>query len=241
MILIDDRVGAVDLAGHLQHWNVPCEVARLEYGDAAFEGNGPTGPCLCGVEIKRLNDALACMLDGRFAGHQLPGLVGAYDRVFLVVEGNWQPEFSSGLLVVPRKNGRPEAVALGSRRFMYRDLDHWLTSMENMAGVRIRRSRDRIETARIVSDLWSWFAKPWDKHTSHLAMHDDVSGPLVKASLARRMAASLPGIGFVRSAAVAQELPTVEAICAASVARWAEIDGIGKTMAERIHRAIRTR
>jgi ERCC4-type nuclease len=113
--------------------------------------------------------------------------------------------------------------------------------MEVMANIRVRRSRDRIESARIVADLAGWWNKPWDSHRSHVAMHDGVSGPLVKASLARRIGACLPGVGFVRSAAVAQELPTVEAMCEASVARWAEIDGIGKTMARRIYDAIRTR
>lgn len=173
MILVDERTGSADLIGHLRHWHVPCEMGRLEYGDACFVGNGPAGPntVACGIEIKKVHDALNCMEDGRFAGHQLPGLVGTYERIWLVVEGWYRPDFTTGLLLAPGERRRE--LAMGTRRFMYRDLDNWLSTMEIRANIRVRRVGDRVETARMVADLYGWWQKDWSDHTSHLALHDE--------------------------------------------------------------------
>jgi len=241
MILVDDRIGSADLIGHLRHWGVACEMERLTFGDAAFAGNGKDGPVAIGVEVKKVHDALNCMGDGRFAGHQLPGLVATYDRVWLVVEGLYRPDFNTGLLLAGGKRRRE--VAHGSRRFMYRDLDSWLTSMEVMAGIRVRRVTDRAETARVVADLYSWWNKGWGDHKSHLALHDAGGLPeyaqFSKPPLVRLVAAQLPGVGFKKSQAVVARLRTVKGIADATADDWAQIDGIGDVLAERIYQAIR--
>lgn len=241
MILVDDRVGSVDLAGHLRHWGVRCEVTRLEFGDACFMGNGPRGLMPVGIEIKTVRDALSCMVDGRFSGHQLPGLVRTYEKVWLVLEGYIYPRHSDGILQIG-KPGKREPVDVGARRFMYRDLDNWLTSMEVCAGVKVRRTMDRAETARALVDLAGWFSKPWDQHHAHLAFDD--SGPdvalLVKPGLVRRVAAQLKGIGWGKSQAVAQRFRTVEEMVAATPAIWQSIPGIGNKLAWECYNALRS-
>jgi ERCC4-type nuclease len=219
-------------------------MTRLEYGDAAFIGNGPKGPCPIGVEIKAVRDALNCILDGRFAGHQLPGLVRMYERVWMVVEGDWSPNFSDGILVVGRgRHARP--VHVGQRRFMYRDLDNWLTTMEICAGISIRRTRDRVETARVVADLFGWFSKEFSSHKAHLQFSSHMSewtppaAQFRKPSLARRVAAELPGIGWTKSQDVERQFPTMERMCGGGVGDWASVPGIGNLMAKRIHDSIR--
>ena len=245
MILVDDRIGSADLIGHLRHWGVPCELTRLEYGDACFDGNGPTGPIYCGIEIKKVHDALSCMGDGRFAGRQLPGLISSYDRVWLFVEGHYYPDFSTGLLRMEGRDGsrHTKEVTMGARRFMYRDLDNWCTTMEVRANIRIRRTRDRIETARGLADLAGWFAKDWNDHTSHLALHEDQpdGAILIKPSLCRKVAAQLPGIGWKRSGDVAAKFKTVITLAEALQQEWETIPGIGKGIAEKVYNAIRGR
>lgn len=205
-------------------------------------GNGPNGPVTVGVEVKAVTDALACMTDGRFAGHQLPGLVRTYERVWLVLEGVVEVQLSSGILMVRRRKSR-EAGAVGQRRFMYRDLSNWLTTMEMCGGVHIRSAATRVETARFLADLFSWWSKDWHDHKSHLAF--DKSGPdtalLRPPGLTRRVAAELPGIGWGKSAAVAARFGTVEELALATEDEWREIDGIGDVLAERIYGAIRSR
>lgn len=240
MILVDNRTGSKDLAGYLRHWGVSCEVTRLDYGDAAFPGNGPQGPLYIGIEIKAITDALSCMTDGRFSGHQLPGLVRTYDRTWLVLEGHIYPRYSDGILQVGTP-GKRKPVGFGRRCFMYRDLDNWITSMENCAGLRVRRTVDRVETARFIADSYGWWSKEWSEHKSHLAF--DESGPdaalLVRPSLLRRIAAQLPGVGFGKSGAVASKFRDVEHMVQAGVGEWQEIDGIGEVLAKKCWGALR--
>lgn len=241
MIYVDDRIGSADLIGHLRHWHVPCQLARLDFGDAAFGGNGPDGPVSIGIEIKKVHDALNCMADGRFAGHQLPGLVQDYDRVWMVVEGWYSADFSTGVLLAPGQRRRD--LAIGARRFMYRDLDNWCTSLEMCAGVRVRRVGDRVETARVIADIFGWFQKDWDEHHSHLAIHD--AGPdralLVKPTLCRKIAAQLPGVGWKRSIDVAGKFVTTHDMVTARVDEWESIPGIGPGIARKVYDALRGR
>lgn len=240
MIYVDQRTGSASLMGHLRHWHVPCELADLEYGDASFVGNGKDGPIHVGVEIKAVHDALNCMQDGRFAGHQLPGLVNGYDKVWLVVEGHYYPRFADGILLFGKS--RKES-AMGGRRFMYSALDKWLFTMEVCAGIKIRRTIDRIETARFISNLHSWFQEDYADHHSHLALHDDRSdyAQFAKPSVKRLIAAQLPGVGFKKSLAVDKYFCTIEDMFEATPGDWSQVEGIGRTMAQRIHDVLHSR
>jgi excinuclease UvrABC nuclease subunit len=61
----------------------------------------------------------------------------------------------------------------------------------------------------------------------------------MKPTLARRVAAQLPGVGEVRSAEVARVFGTLESMVEASPKDWAtKVDGIGKTTAGKIYSAI---
>lgn len=224
-----------------RHWGVPCQIDRLEFGDACFTGNGKDGPVAVGVEVKKLHDALACMTDGRFAGHQLPGLVKTYDRIWLVLEGKYTVDFGSGLLLAD--GARRREVSNGARRFMYRDLSNWLTTMEVCAGIRVRRTADRVETARFLADLHGWFGKSYNDHHAHLALHDERPDRALfaKPSLARMVASQLPGIGFKKSQDVVKKFGTVVAMAEALQQEWETIPGIGEGIAKRVYDAIRTR
>lgn len=237
MLLLDNRVGSGDLAHYFAAWRIPYKLTRLEYGDVAFTGNGPNGMDIpIGIEVKKVRDVLNCITDGRFAGHQLPGLVENYARIWLVVEGAYTVDHSTGLLV-SRRGRRLEPVACGTRQFMYRDLSNWLTTIEIKTGIRIRRTSGRVETARVCADLHSWWTnKAWDEHRSHLAFDEPFPDhvPLVRPNLVRRVAKELVGIGWKKSGAVAGKFTSVRAMCRAREKDWIEIEGIGEGLAGKI-------
>jgi ERCC4-type nuclease len=244
MVLVDNRIGSKDLIPHLEHWQIPCQLSTLEYGDAAFVGCGPTedGGMLIGVEIKAVSDALQCMDDGRFAGHQLPGLVQTYGRVWLVVEGAYSVQQSSARLTMVRQGARSKLAGHGDRKHNYSGLTNWLTTMEECGGVRVRQTVNRAETAAFIGCLYHWWSKPYDRHHAHQAIHKSAqpSGMvLTKPSLLRRIASELPGIGWTRSGAVAQHFQTVERMMAASELEWMEVEGVGKTVAKSVFESLR--
>lgn len=239
MILLDDRAGSGDLAHFFKSWGVAYDLCRLPFGDAAMAGQAPYGDI--GVEIKKTRDALQCMCDGRFAGHQLPGLVSSYGLVWLVIEGTYGVDFESGIMTTSGRGGKRLPLTLGKRQFSYKEFDHWLLTMEVRGGMKIKRTTSRTETARFLVDLMTWWEKPLDKHKSHLAFHETRpdGALLVPPTLVRKVAAQLPGIGWVRSGPVAQRFTTVAEMANASEAEWLEIDGIGKGIAKMLVQSLR--
>ena len=90
MILLDDRTGSGELLPLFRPYDAPVELARLDFGDACWLGNGATGPELVGVERKTIHDLVSSMRSKRLSGYQLPGLLRTYDWVYLLVEGVWR-------------------------------------------------------------------------------------------------------------------------------------------------------
>ena len=77
MILVDSREGSKQLQPLLRD----SKLTRLEFADFAFTGSDRDGRISqIGIEYKTLPDVLSCIADGRFAGHQLPGMMKAYDH-----------------------------------------------------------------------------------------------------------------------------------------------------------------
>lgn len=236
MITIDDREQSAIFINHLPHGLV--RLSRLEYGDAEFIGNGPgEEPVLVGIERKSIGDLINSITSGRFAGHQLPGLINSYSVIYLVVEGLYRPS-SSGILET-RKGGGWEPLDRG-RRWMYSDLECWLTTMEQKAGLKIRRVPGPIETAAIILSLYRWWtSKDWEEHRAHLTLHRPPETALLrKASLVRVIAAELPNIGWMKSELVARKFHTVVEMTMAEVKDWMTIEGIGRATAERIVKAL---
>ena len=237
-ILIDDREGSRDLINYL-----PPKLAqlhRLEYGDAAFAGIGPSGrPVLVGVEVKQLSDVLKCIMDGRFSGDQLPGMLRTYYTSYLVITGIFKADERTGILVQFRGSNWTE-VKLGSRRFMAADLESWLLTHEIKAGIKTRHVSGIRQAADFILSLYRWWDKGWDEHRSHLATHNTTpDSEIMEASLARRMAKELPGIGWTRSKAVEKAFPSIIRMICANEIEWRQIEGIGPKTAESVVREIR--
>jgi ERCC4-type nuclease len=237
MILIDRRIGSGDLINVLPPDSA--QLTTLEYGDCAFLGNGPGGaPVRVGIEIKALGDCAQSIRSGRFAGHQLPGLLANYDKVYVILEGLYRAGTEGELETFTK--GHWTTGAWGGCGWMYNELDGWINSINIVAGVTVKRTMSRRETAAVIFGLHHWWtSKSYEKHRSHCGFDESGRPTLMKPGLVRRVAAELPLIGWERSSAVADEFQSVLAMVLAEESSWIKIKGIGKGIARKVVRAIR--
>lgn len=242
-ILVDSRVGSKEIGPFLSTLGLPVEEVKLDYGDFAFEGNGPNGPVLIGVERKRLGDMLTSMRSGRLAGHQLQGLISTYSPAYLLVEGIFR-RGQDGVLEAPQGWGRGGwgPFKLGSQAFLFSEMDNFLTSLENIAGLKIRYSSSKTATAQTLQSLHAWWGKPWDRHKSLGVIYTPPPATLemMEPSLLRKIAVQLPGVGWEKSIAVERKWRTTLDMILAEVEDWESLPGFGKTLANRIVTALRS-
>lgn len=229
MILVDDRVGSKHYASKLQ----PSQIERLEFGDIAFES---VQGSLIGIEIKKINDLVNSLLSGRLADHQLPGMLRLYDHCYLIVEGYYRCDTGSGL-VQGWRGGHWTDITSGRQRLTWKGLDGWLSSMELLGGIRVRRTVTEHETVQTVQALYTWWQR--EDHRSLKVFNTSADAAAIeRPGLVRRMAAELPLIGWERSADVARKFGTVRRMVNAPIAEWLTVDGIGKGIAAKVQDAL---
>lgn len=240
MILLDPRVGSKHLAPIFEEMRAEFEITPLEYGDCAFLGNGPDSPVRVGIEIKGGrggSDFLQSMQSGRLVGHQIPGLIPAYDRHYLIVEG--VRANAHGVIWTPPRGGRVRPIFLA-------DVHKYLTGVEE-SGVRVRFTLSPEHTARIiVKELYAFWSKDYDQHSSIPAnvLYQPSVFSLTKEdpvlARVRRVAVALKaGVGVGRSKAVAQHFGSVYALVTAEGGDWTGIEGVGKKIAGDVQQAVR--
>lgn len=239
-ILVDERVGSKDLLDPLRDRHLPAELMKLDAGDVAFEGDGPTGPLMVGIERKRIKDMLDSMRSGRLAGHQLVGLLRDYQVNYLIIEGGYRPNPNSGVLEV-FQNGNWQTLRLGTQGFPYSELEGYLLGVENRANVKVRWTYNRAQTVNLIQTMWNWWGVKWCDHRSLDCIYTPPPPTLgfIKPSFERKVAVQLEGVGWERSEAVVERFPTVMEMAAATEKEWREVAGIGKTLAKRIVAAFR--
>lgn len=235
MILLDPRAGSKEYESRLRALGADVDMLQMDFGDVAFYGSGFN----VGIELKKFDDMLQCIVTGRFAGHQLRGLVG-YDAYYVFVEGLWRPNPTDGVLEVwswdheKKKHGWIAAGRGKQRAWMYRDFDNYLTTMDVRGGVRIKRTASEDETARAIINLYSWW-QDYDGHKSHLALNRSRDTALLtKPTLRYEVASVLPGLGSVKAGMVAGHFSTVREMVNADATEWAKLPGIGKKIANDI-------
>lgn len=238
MIFIDDREGSKELADLVTDGIL----TRLEFGDAFFTGCGPDGDVDIGVERKTVGDLINSISTGRLSGHQIPGLIKTYYKVYLIVEGVNRAHPANGELEI-LKGSKWRNLDRGGRVFSYHAMWGYLNTLEIMTGV-IVRSTDSIKaTATMIESMYRWWQKAWKSHKGHLQMHKE--GPptalmrVGKPSLIRRIAAELPHIGWQRSLDVEKKFGSVEEMVMAGEEDWTSIEGIGKATAKQVMEALR--
>ena len=226
----------------LRKLNVPLDSNHLTFGDFMFIGNGPDGPVPVGIELKAVSDFVTSMRSGGLR-EQVAGMLDTYKRSYLVIEGVYRARRGAGILEIPR--GRQwKPVQAGPRPVFWTDVERFITGLEE-AGIRMRYTRTSEQTARMIANVLQGF---WDKdyaaHTSLIgAYRPQAPLELVREDpdrkRARLVACCLPSIGWGRSKAVVETFGSIEGMVGASIDDWSGVAGIGKTIAQDVHKAIR--
>jgi ERCC4-type nuclease len=237
LLYIDDRDGSREMAEFLTE----AVMVNLEFGDAMITGNGPEGLVEIGVERKTIGDLVNSITTGRLSGHQLPGLLESYYRVYLVVEGVWSGDPHDDELKEQRWRGNWQALDRGKRKFRANGVWSYLTTLE-ATGVVVRTTRDLIHTCQIIKYLERWWGKEWKEHQGHDMINR--AGPMEamlnvgKPLRIRSIAADLPHVGHKRSKAVISKFKTMEEMTIATEEEWKEIEGLGNVSAREIYKFI---
>lgn len=245
MLLVDHRIGSGEMLGTLKQLGVPCELTELPFSDFALCGQSDSGPVFVGVERKTVQDLINSTMKGRFAGHQLPGMLNeqetGFKEIWLLVEGIFRGGPGGLLEVWKHKQWQP--VSYGAKQLMYEEIECQLITLEVKGGVRVRRMGTEHDTCRFLKALHHWWTdQSLEDHRSHLRFRtlEADAALLVKPGLCREWARHLPGVGWEKSMVIEQRFKRVPLDMAqASEVEWREIAGIGKTMASRIWHAIR--
>lgn len=242
MLQVDSRAGSAEFYPIFRGLGLEVELTMMPFGDVAFIGVGPDHePVTVGVEIKKIDDALACLVSGRLAGHQLPGLIKSYDHVYLMLVGEYRARLRDGIME-QRRDGRGGGSYWaesggGQHKWLWRDFESWTLTMAIMGGMRIVKEPTVESAAQYLKVLYNWYQR--GDHKSHLVVYSGKElysdqALLVKPSLVRRVAAEFPHIGVARSADVALKFKTVLEMAEAPEQRWMDlvVDG-GKRLGER--------
>lgn len=246
MLWIDPRIGSGELLPHFRPYDVQVELAQLPFGDLMFWGNGYDGPVLVGVELKNIHDLVASMRSNRLSGHQLPGLFNTYAFVILVVQGIWQCG-KTGEVEVHAGNGWVP-MRSGTRAVLYREVDHYLATLEHKRGVVVKYTANAGQTvAWVVSRYKWWNDKEWAKHDSDEAIYSAYDAQSVSrrgsftprvAGAVEQVAAQMPGVNK-KAYEFGKTFKSVHAMVNAKVEELGEVRGMGKKGAERIWKWLR--
>jgi len=255
MILIDSRSGSIDLP-KLFPANIVKVIDNLP-ADIVIPGIGKDGKRVTvGIEHKKISDILQCIVNGRFAGQQLPTMLeGCGEEIWLLIEGEKRRGIKGELQVKGRgkwKGRQKEEVwrtaSVGSRKFSYRDFEKWKLTMTTKTVIKIKETQNRIESKEWINTVHEWWEKGWDEHRSNEVTNKSQEGKggiiLIEnpvRRLKREIAEKLPGVGHMKAKNTAEKYKSVFDMMIADEREWEEIDGIGEKMAERIVAAIHAR
>lgn len=246
MILVDSRVGSRELLQTIRNLGVEAETAPNLDADFQFDGNGPDGSVLIGIERKTIADLVDSITSERLAGGQIGRMLSTYSVCYIIVEGIYQRSKLDGSLeVLLGREWRPLRT-----RITYDAVDRFLCSLEETATFRLRRTRDDYETAVSIVNMYKFWDKEWHDHTTAKAIYAPVSTPprtshkpqiyAIKATPVEKWICQLPLIDG-RAHELAKLFKSPYDLATADEARWLTIKGhrLGKktiaTILEWIH------
>lgn len=246
MLLIDDRAGSKELLPYFAG-DDNCVSCILDAGDVCVPGNGPIGDVLVGVEVKKIADLLSSETTGRLAGTQMPKLlVAGYEQIWILVIGHYRPGPKGELQVKNDSGWRNYSV--GSRIIPYSYIEGFLIELSAFFGVQTKVVSSNLEAVWWIKVLEHWWSKPWDKHKgmkkfdrSHgmKAGMIDLNDPKYRLLMQiAETANSFPTVGWERAWAIAHCFASPFAFMSATPSQLEEVPGIGKVLANSIHRSI---
>lgn len=232
MILVDKRGGSGPLQSALEQAGLPCTETLLAFGDFAFEGKGPNGTTLqIGIEYKTLPDFISSVRSGRLTGHQLrgmrdgtykpdtPGIRVTFDRIWLVIEGDWQADDHGRVCTYkgPKHGWKPVHGGISAP-----ELEKRIIGLEVRAGVYVWPTRNAAATVRYLTHLYRDLTDgAWESHTSHLAPHNPES--LEELTPFQDAVMKWPGVGLAVSKAAQKKFGSLRRAMTAPLAHWADL------------------
>ncbi len=230
MLYVDARAGSKELFPLFPPGTA--KITKLEFGDFAFTGNGPNDKILkVGIERKTMGDLLTCLKDGRIS-EQLLGMRQMYDVSYLLHESDYTEDALGYIKYF--QNG-----AWFGTQFTYKHIWGFLNTIELRAGLHVFKTEKITESAKWIFELHSWFNdKEFEQHRAHLAPHIDLDPDFrkgrEKASLLRRTAAQLKGVGHDKAIEIEKAAGTMNRFMSMSEFDFTQIPGIGKTLSESV-------
>lgn len=239
-VSIDSRVGSVHLRTPLRKLGLTTRLVKLDSADVSFLGtSGPVG-----IELKRVEDLAKSITSGRLTGKgQRPGqvqrMVKAYSVNYLIMEGLYRPGKDQ---MVETFDWKTKSWRPTRNRLTYTQLHGAVTSIEEEAAFRLRRSMSDWETAVIIANLYKWHQKV---HHSTLRGYNharDGASVMEETTQVELVAQTLPGIDWVIAHRVAAAIDTVDDLVSSAIlGGLEEIRGIGKVKSREIARSLITR
>jgi hypothetical protein len=231
-LTVDPRAGSKNLIPVLRSLGINVAVEPMEFGDVAFAGNGPDGVVTVGFEHKTLDDVLKCIVDGRFAAHQLPGMQACYDVRWLVIQGEWTASDGGELLI---RKGRKWKTVPGQNRkvWFYSAVEHWIETMRTEGGFHVHYPPDLRRAALFIKARYTWWQREWTSHDSLHAFNTSMIHVVQRPGITKRMAACVPGVGWELSGRVAKHFGTPKEMVNAPASEWMKVEKIGPTIAKR--------
>lgn len=231
MISIDYREGSKELVPVLSRMGVKVKEEYLAFGDVQFLGKGPEGLLLIGIEYKKLSDLMQSLMDNRLLGHQLPGMMNAYDVNYLLVEGVYSCAEDAGISYL---NGRNQWKHHKSQ-LLYGNLRKWMSTISMLYGVQILETANLLSTAVQVASIYDWWQTPYLNHGSSFYIHQ----PNMRRSLRipsgiMKVASTFPGVGNEKLDAIEEKFKSIRKMVNSDSKDWQDIKGIGKGRADKI-------
>ncbi len=202
--------------------------------DCAFSGIGDHDQVLAiAVERKKLGDLVSCILNGRYLHQAQQAKEAGFDILCLIWEAERiRPNPNDGLLEIPVWGINPRTLKRShvwqpvQPTITYSRFDQYLTELDYLAGIIVKRSHNVRETAAIIKALWDNFQTPPGKHQSLNQVFSPAPNhvQLVRPNLVRRIAKEIDGIGWEWSRVVADRFRSPRDMVCADVETWASLE-----------------
>ncbi len=191
------------------------------------------------IERKKCGDLCSCINDGRFLFQMQNCKSAGADYLCLILEGRYRRNPDDGLLEIPvwGINGRGNHAEVWKPvqpTMMFSRFCSYLFELNHLAGIFVFHSENVKGTADIIQCLYQWFQRPDHSSLESIFKRPPPSVPLVRPNIVRRVAVELKGVGWDRSADVADRFHSVAEMVKATEREWKSIPGIGKKLAKSI-------